>query len=472
MMLSRSDARFRAALTALTCGALLLTLRAPAARADDGRHGSDRSDLRVCDLSACYLALQVVDSDGDGTADADEITLGSDPLDPASRPLLRNVLDATLDGKLPTYELGYGTWAVFPSEFVAGLEKKWYAGAGSGLPSEVFGIPTRRDSFALAGIDDGLLKSAGLDMPWVTGLSFGLFDSDGSGKNMKIDLGRFDPSWYGNFDDSTGIWAAAHGGQEGKTVEDGETTVRGYIDGSSSRSWPSLAGCENICTTSGYTEYYDSDLNLAATSTDEVYQDLTGRWHHDQTVRDANGTVLKEVRQSWMYHNEASQRDTTDTQKGAGTAKEHTQTRSEDDGTERSSTNREKCDEKGENCTGGMTTGDEDSGRVLPGTAWLSHKVAAAAMGKLLTGRGTTVLPAQNAPDVIGVWTDDDVKAVLHKRDLISLFSGDEDRSNVGPMVVGTGWNTANPETRPDLPSPLDGAPGSGAGGCASGGTC
>ncbi|WP_194822182.1 thrombospondin type 3 repeat-containing protein [Micromonospora sp. S-DT3-3-22] len=482
---------FRRALTTIACGALLLptTLASPASADDDRRH--DRlSDLRVCDLSACYLAVGVVDSDGDGVADADETALGYDPLDPASTPPLSLVLDATIDGKLPTYELGYGTWAVFPEDFVKGLEKKWLnlqelpGGIEPSLPSEVFGIPTRRGSIALAGIDDGLLKGLGIEAPWKTGLTFGL-TLDSGGKEMGIDLGRFNGSWYGAYDGVTAWWAASHGGEKNTSTDNG-TRYTEYGDGSSSTTKAGTPGCEELCTSSSRTEYYDPELNKAGESTDEAYYDLSGRYHTERTQRDQNGKTVRETETVHTKNKDGSTTITKDTTeyerdkngKTTGTTKTRTERTVDKNGKETSSTTKtQKCDAKGENCTDAMTTGDEGTGLALPGTAWLSHKEAAAALDKLFTMKGSTVTPVQDAPSVIGVLTDDDVKAALRHRDLISLFAGDDISTHVGATVLGTGWNTAAPESRPDLPSPLDGATGGGgapgSGGCSSGGgTC
>ncbi|ASW53701.1 hypothetical protein CIK06_05090 [Plantactinospora sp. KBS50] len=462
--------RFRFALAGLTLGALLLpTVLASPASAEDGRHGGTLSDLRMCDLSACYLALSVVDSDGDGTADADEIALGSDPLDRASTPPMALLLEATIGGRLPTYEFGYGTWALFPEEFVKGLEDRWYASGGSGLPSEVFGIPTRRDSLALAGIDDGLLKGLGIEAPWLTGLSFGLSAGGGSGRDMGIDLGRFDGSWYGAYDGVTAWWGASHGGVSNTTTDHG-TTYTEYGDGSSSVTREGTPGCDVICTSSSRTEYYDADLNTVGSSTDEAYYDLNGKYHTDRTQRDKDGNVVKETHTTHEKNEQGGttiNKDTTEQQqdengKVTGTAKSHTEKSTDAQGNQNSATTTQKCDANGENCTDGMTTGDEPTSLALPGTAWLSHREAAAALDKLFTMKGVTVTPVQDAPDVIGVLTDDDVNAVLHRRDLVSLFSGDNLDTPVGAIVVGTGWNTAGPETRPDLPSPRDAAPGGG----------
>lgn len=486
----RPGTRLRAALTVLTCAALLPVGFPSSAVAEDGRRDTVLSDLRVCDLSACYIVLRVVDSDGDGVADADEITLGYDPLDPASVPPLHLVLEATLGGRLPTYELGYGTWAVFPEEFVRGLEKNWLArqdlpgGVPPGLPSEVFGIPTRRGSLALAGIDDGLLKGLGIEAPWVSGLTFGLTALDQSGKDMGIDLGRFDGSWYGAYDGVTSWWAAGHGGAQNWRTDDSGTTRTEYGDGSTSVTTPGTPGCADLCTSSSQTRYYDSDLNDAGSSTEEAYYDLDGKYHTDREQRDKDGNVIKETHTTHEKNAEGGttiKKDTIEYQRDengnvTGTTKTHEEKSTDKDGNKTSSSKKtQKCDAKGENCTDAMTTGEDVTGLNLPGTAWLSHQETAAALEKLLIAKGATVTPVQDAPDVIGVVTDDDVDAAMHRRDLISLFSGEDISTHAGAMVLGTGWNKAQPETRPDLPSPLEGATGTGGpgGGCgAGGGTC
>jgi hypothetical protein len=481
-----SGTRLRAALAALTCTFMLPAVLASPAWAEDGRRGGDLSDLRVCDLSACYLVLRVVDSDGDGVSDADETTAGYDPFDPASTPPLKVILDATIAGTLPTYELGYGTWAVFPEEFVRGLEKNWLArqdlpgGLPPTLPSEVFGIPTRQGSLALAGIDDGLLKQAGIEMPWVNGLTFGLSARDDAGKDLGIDLGRFNGSWYSAYDGVTSWWAAGHGGADSWPADDDGTRRTSYGDGSTSVT--TEGECELTCTSSTQTEYYDKDLNTVGYSSEKTWVDLNGGYHIERTQRDENGNVTKQVHIVHRTDSEGNKTVTKDTTeykrdengKVTETKKTHEEKKEDKDGKKSSSKKTQKCDAKGENCTDAMTTGDDVTGPPLPGTAWLSHQEVAAALEKMLTMKGATVTPVQDAPDVIGVVTDDDVDAAMHHRDLISLFSGEDTATHAGAIVIAAGWNKAHPETRPDLPSPIEGAPGGPTGGgCASGpGTC
>ena len=479
--LLRSGARFTVAATILASGAFLLpSLLASSATAEDGRRSDDLADLSVCDLSACYLVLGVVDTDGDGVADADEIVLGYDPLDPESTPPLQLLLDTTFTDRLPTYELGYGTWAVFPEEFLMRLEEKWVDLHGPTLPSEVFGISTRQESIALAGIDDGLLKAAGIDLPWTNGLTFGLAALTAQGKEMGLDLGQFNGSWYSSTlsDRGTRWWAAAHGGEAETNPGDGPgTTNYGDLSKSETREVP----CDLLCTSRFDTEYEDKDGNRAGSSSHTTSVDLKLGYHVDTVLKDKDGRVIKE---SHTVHgtdgSHATTTTTTEYQRDAngkvtGSTKT-TETKTEDKkGKKTSSTKKQKCDENGENCTDAMTTGEEEGGFLaLPGSHWLANREVAAALDKLITLKGASVTPVQDAPDVVGVVTDDDVDAILHRRDLIALFAGEDIATHASAMVLGAGWNKAKPETRPDLPSPLDGASGgAGGGGCSAGtGTC
>ncbi len=477
----RSGARFTVAATILASGAFLLpSLLASSATAEDGRRGDDLADLSACDLSACYLALGVVDTDGDGVADADEIVLGYDPLDPESTPPLQLLLDTTLADTLPTYELGYGTWAVFSEEFLMRLEEEWIDLYGPTLPTEVFGISTRRETFAVAGIDDGLLKAAGIDLPWTNGLTFGLAALTAEGKEMGLDLGRFNGSWYSNISDrGTRWWAATHGGVAADNPGDGPDTENyGDLSKSKTREVP----CDLLCTSRHETDYEDKDGKKAGSSSHTTSVDLNLGYHVDIVMKDKDGNVVKEshtVHSTDKKGNHVTTTTTTEYRRDAngkvtGSTKTTT-TKTEGKEGKTSNTKKQNCDKNGENCTDAMTTGEEGGYLALPGSYWLANKEMAAALDKLITLKGAAVTPVEDAPTVIGVVTDDDVDAILHRRDLISLFAGDDIATHVGAMVLGTGWNKAKPETRPDLPSPLDGAAigGGPGGGCSSGvGTC
>jgi hypothetical protein len=142
------------AFLATTLLASALACTAPPARAEEPqlRH------VRICDTSACYYAWNVVDSDGDGVCDADEVSVGSDPYDPKSTPPLRSIVSLLGKGLLPTFEFGLGKVIVYPdklqSTMEAGLEQD---------PLVAFPLGKRKDVMAQMGLSSELLAENGID---------------------------------------------------------------------------------------------------------------------------------------------------------------------------------------------------------------------------------------------------------------------------------------------------------------------
>jgi hypothetical protein len=116
--------------------------------------------IRVCDISACYYAWNVVDSDGDGYNDADEIVAGSDPFDPNSHPPLSLIVDLIGAQLLPTFEFGVGKMIVNPAELQAELEAR---GGGKDSPLAAFPLGERKDALTRMGMDSELLAKHGYD---------------------------------------------------------------------------------------------------------------------------------------------------------------------------------------------------------------------------------------------------------------------------------------------------------------------
>lgn len=143
--------------TLTLCAALAaaLGLAAPAAQAED----SQLRTLRVCDRSACYIAWNVVDSDGDGYNDADEIVAGTDPYDAGSHPDLPQLRDLIGAQQLPTFEFGVGKMVIKPAELHTMLEE--YGGGES--PLTAFPLGERKDAMTRLGLDTELLAEHGYD---------------------------------------------------------------------------------------------------------------------------------------------------------------------------------------------------------------------------------------------------------------------------------------------------------------------
>ena len=113
---------------------------------------------RICDVSACYYAWNVVDSDGDGYNDADEVVAGTDPYDPKSTPGLSLIVDLIGAQMLPTFEFGVGKIIINPAEMQAELEAY---GVGSESPLAAFPLGERKEGLTRLGLDTELLAEHG-----------------------------------------------------------------------------------------------------------------------------------------------------------------------------------------------------------------------------------------------------------------------------------------------------------------------
>jgi thrombospondin type 3 repeat protein len=173
--------------------------------------------LRVCDSSACYRAWNVVDSDHDGFADADEMAAGTDPFDAGSTPRLDLILDLIGLELLPTFELGVGELLVMPAEFQEMNERV------ASDPFAAFPLGDRRDSLKRAGIDAGLLTEHGIDAEF-GGFTFTLGNEpDDAGPPRRV--GGVDVRLIGNYVENDKVSGAVV-----FEVEFGDGNTRLYTD--------------------------------------------------------------------------------------------------------------------------------------------------------------------------------------------------------------------------------------------------
>ncbi len=118
--------------------------------------------IRVCDVSACYYAWNVVDSDDDGVSDADEVVAGFDPHDPASRPPLPLMVEMIGAQSLPTFEFGVGQMVVRPPDLQETLEKLGMSMPDS--PLAAFPIKGRADAVKHLGLDPTQVADFGISI--------------------------------------------------------------------------------------------------------------------------------------------------------------------------------------------------------------------------------------------------------------------------------------------------------------------
>jgi hypothetical protein len=113
--------------------------------------------VRLCDTSVCYYAWNIVDSDGDGVSDADEIMAGSDPYDAKSRPPLEVIVTLVGKQQLPSFEFGLGKVILYPDKLQETIE------AGTPDPLAAFPLGKRKDGLSRMGLSPDLLAEHGID---------------------------------------------------------------------------------------------------------------------------------------------------------------------------------------------------------------------------------------------------------------------------------------------------------------------
>lgn len=143
--------------TAIATGVMLMGAM-PTAHAEE----NELRQVRLCDLSACYYAWNVVDSDNDGVSNADEVVAGTDPRDPASRPPLPLIVDMIGAQLLPTFEFGVGKMVVRPAELHAALEE--HGGTMPESPLAAFPLGERKDATTRLGLDPRQMAEFGISI--------------------------------------------------------------------------------------------------------------------------------------------------------------------------------------------------------------------------------------------------------------------------------------------------------------------
>ena len=124
--------------------------------------------IRLCDPSACLIAWDVVDSDGDGVSDADELVAGTDPYDADSVPGLEVIAELATGRRLPSFEAGRAVFEIMPAEIQA------MRAEATADPFAAFPLGAERaDALTRVGISSKLLAEHGID-PAAQGFTLGL----------------------------------------------------------------------------------------------------------------------------------------------------------------------------------------------------------------------------------------------------------------------------------------------------------
>jgi hypothetical protein len=135
------------AVSTLLSALSLSAFGAPSAHAETFAH-----EKQTCTSGVCLVAVKImVDTDGDGVSDDDEIAAGTNPNDPFNRPSPKDLVGLAAEGKLPSFNDHVTEVLVMPTQGPDGQS------LGNGY------LPARENLMKLFGIGGDMLKSSGLD---------------------------------------------------------------------------------------------------------------------------------------------------------------------------------------------------------------------------------------------------------------------------------------------------------------------
>ncbi|NUT36069.1 MAG: hypothetical protein HOV79_23685 [Hamadaea sp.] len=458
-MQAAPPAQRRRRATALIVGVFLAVALNPAPAASADPPAALRSDVIRCDTTGCYVAWAVVDSDRDGVSDADEIMAGTDPHDPASSPPLVHLAELGYEHKLPSFEAGLGAFLLLPVEILKARD------ASADLLA-AFPMNDRADALTRMGISKEQLAEHGID-PGRDGFSIGL---DGVGSKESLPgrrVGAVDARLISDGDVPQNQ-DNSHGGTTwiGRNIFGEQVHV--YGDG----TWTTTSFDADGTAT---TEYYDADDKLTGISittvkettdgTTEIRTETTSTSAPDGSRRSKTTTTHHRYADgsysaqtvTTVYHTDANG-EITGTR--VTTTGSHTSADGDNSAFDKTV---ESCDKNGEECEPAPTH-DDESDHVYYDPEASPVIITQEMVDGVLRYRGAAinVVPGWTAP---GFEEDPDNP---HSPGVVALV--DSDLAAHFMLVEPLRVTKAQPEVRDDLPSPLEGAPLPGTGGC--GGLC
>jgi Bacterial TSP3 repeat len=216
------------AVSTLLSALSLSAFGAPSAHAETFAH-----EKQTCTSGVCLVAVKImVDTDGDGVSDDDEIAAGTNPNDPFNRPSPKDLVGLAAEGKLPSFNDHVTEVLVMPTQGPDGQS------LGNGY------LPEREDLMKLFGIGGDMLKSSGLDPNGgvrITADRDAMFNIGGkniSSGHAPVRVGGLDYSLVSASGNERlfGMSPNAGKGSGGKDITtkgpEGTTTTRFYNDGS------------------------------------------------------------------------------------------------------------------------------------------------------------------------------------------------------------------------------------------------
>ncbi|MEV4416522.1 thrombospondin type 3 repeat-containing protein [Catellatospora sp. NPDC049609] len=436
---------FRACTAAVVFVALTAGVAAPARAVEE--QSQKYSTLRLCDASACYVVWSVVDSDHDGVCDADELRAGTDPHDPASRPGLKLIAELLTARELPSFEYGLASLVVFPAEIMKAREELGVDLLGA------FPVHKRADALTRLGISGDQLSKFGIS-PEHSGFALGLeglgsADTPAGVRVSGIEVGLIsggakDPTKHvfgGGVVDTDKNWRG--------------DTVRIYADGSKETVTPIKDGVSiEITDKSGdkVGTTVKHGYSVKEGTTEVVFQDVKVLDSSDNLVLSTSMEYVKEADGSETTYTVTTEyvRDDDGNLLGTKTT-ETTEYTSGDKSRHSTTTTTTVCDASGTQCTSKTQYMDPEQAYH----AMVTQEMVDGALR--LRGAAINVVPGWNAPGM------EEQPEDPRNPTTIMLVDG-----TVGELFMLTEpkrVTTAQPEGRPDLPSPQHAGPLP-AGGC------
>ncbi|MBV1852594.1 thrombospondin type 3 repeat-containing protein [Catellatospora tritici] len=436
--------------------------------------------LHLCDPTGCYFAWKVVDSDGDGFCDADELMAGTNPHDAKSHPLLTVVVQLAVDRKLPSFEAGLGAFLAVPQQILDARAEAGIDVLGA------FDMGSRRSTIEHLGMTFGEINTKGVDLDPTHGFTLGLNGKGGKGSMPGIKVGgidvallsqegaSFSSSEVGSLltvekDQRRYTFGQEHGGvRSSKLIDDGTGTQYEFNDGTTRTSRSDGEGGAVVTTT-------NSDGSEGPTTVVQHQDTSTGSREKRSTFLpngDTTNVTYVDIHEHPDGGSSAVEVSTTfvrdDDGKVIGTVVVTTATYISKDGSWGSTSQVvQSCDASGSNCTTDDAhyedSDDPDDEEYVDPDA-NTDIVTFEMVDKTLRMRGAaiTVVDGWTAP---GFEND---PANPNDPGVVSLI--DSDLATGNNLLSPPRVTTAQPEGRPDLPSPSEAAPTSGGGTC--GGLC